>query len=127
VAPPDENMSVYVSPELGEIGKKEVERKEHGELKDDDGKYASDVTLGPKRPLVQLKDYARSVIPGNRAPYDLRETIELYKQSQRLFGEEKTTQFMILIIAYGATMLISWFILTQGGGAIPSGGIEVPI
>lgn len=122
VPPPEENVAAYVSPEIGEFGRIEAERKEQGKLRDDNGTYDGDVTLPDRRPLVQLRDYARHMIPGNRSLYDLDETIDLYKQSQRLFGESKTTQFMILIIAYGAAMLVTWLILTQAGGAVPSGG-----
>jgi len=64
------------------------------------------------------------MIPGNRSLYDLDETVDLYKQSQMLFGQSKTTQFMILIIAYVAGMGAMWFIMSQGGGA--SGGSSVP-
>lgn len=126
VAPPDDNVSVYVSPEVGEVGRKETERRENNDLQDDDG-YVSDINLSGKRPLVQLKDYARAAIPGNRSFFDLTETIDLYEQSQRMFGQDKTTQFMILIIAYGVAMIGSWLVLTQAGGAVPAGGIEVPI
>lgn len=121
VPPPDESIASYVSPEIAEFGKIEAERKENGELRNDDG-YISMVDVGVRRPLVHLRDYARRMIPGNRSLYDLDETVDLYKQSQRLFGESKTTQFMILIIAYVAGMGAMWFIMSQGGGAGGGGG-----
>jgi len=123
--PPEEEQAVYVSPELGELGQLEAERIEHDADFDDKGSYISDVTLPPERPLVQLRDYARVMIPGSRSYFDLDETVELYKQSQRMFGESKTTQFMILLVAYGGAMLLTWLILTNGGGTVPT-GIEVP-
>lgn len=126
VPPPEEDISVYVSPEIGELGRIEANRKEQGNLRDGNGEYDGDVTLPGRRPLVQLRDYARYMIPGARSLYDLDETIDLYKQSQRLFGESKTTQFMILIIAYGAAMLVTWLILTQAGGAVPKNAVPVP-
>ena len=125
-APPEDDVAVYTSPEIGELGRIEAERTEKGELRDDDGEYEAHVTLSRGRPLVQLREYADRMIPGSRSLHDLDETIELYKQSQRMFGESKTTQFMILIIAYSAAMLVSWLILTNGGGTVPSGGIPVP-
>lgn len=121
VPPPDENVATYVSPEIAEFGRIEADRKEQDELRDG-GVYDGDVAVPARRPLVQLRDYARHMIPGTRSLYDLDETVDLYKQSQRLFGETKTTQFMILIVAYGVAMSVTWLVLTQGGGAVPSGG-----
>lgn len=123
VPPPDENVASYVSPEIAEFGKLEAERKETGTLRNEDG-YIPDVELDYRRPLVHLRDYARRMIPGNRSLYDLDETVDLYKQSQRLFGESKTTQFMILIIAYGAAAGLMWFMMSQSGQAT---GTEVPV
>lgn len=125
-APPEDDVAVYTSPEVGELGRIEAERTEKGELRDGNGEYEPNVTLSPGRPLVQLREYADRMIPGSRSLHDLDETIELYKQSQRMFGESKTTQFMILIIAYSAAMLVSWMIITNGGGTVPSGGVPVP-
>jgi len=119
VPPPEENVACYVSPEIGEFGEIEAKRKEHGELRDDGGNYADVVDVPETRPLAQLRNYARRMIPGDRGLYDLDETVDLYKQSQRLFGSSKTTQLMILIIAYGAAMLVTWLIMTQAGGAAP--------
>lgn len=122
VPPPDENIASYVSPEIAEWGQIEAERKETNTLRNDDGTYKSLVDIGYRRPLVHLRDYARRMIPGNRSLYDLDETVDLYKQSQMLFGQSKTTQFMILIIAYVAGMGAMWFIMSQGGGAGGGGG-----
>jgi hypothetical protein len=119
--PPEENVACYVSPEIGEFGEIETNRKEHGEMQDN-GNYQAVVDVSETRPLAQLRNYARRMIPGNRGLYDLDETVDLYKQSQRLFGSSKTTQFMILIIAYGAAMLITAVILTQAGGTVPVDG-----
>lgn len=124
VPPPEEGISSYVSPEVAEFGEIEADRKEHGEIRDG-GSYDPDVTLSPGRPLVQLRDYARHMIPGGRSLYDLDETIDLYQQSQKMFGSSKTTQFMILIMAYGAAMLVTWIILSQTGNA--AAGVDVPV
>lgn len=118
VPPPEENVACYVSPEIGEFGEIETRRKEHGDLRDSNG-YNEIVDIGETRPLAQLRNYARRMVPGDRGLYDLDETVDLYKQSQRLFGSSKTTQLMILIVAYGAAMLLTWLILTQGGGTVP--------
>jgi hypothetical protein len=126
VPPPEEDVACYVSPELGEFGHVESQRKEQGELRDSDGQYKDGVTLSEGRPLVQLRDYADWMIPGDRSLYDLDETVDLYKQSQRLFGESKTTQFMILIMAYGAAMLVTWLIVTQAGGSVPKNTVPTP-
>jgi len=125
IPPPEEDLSVYVSPELGELGEIESQRKEQGTIANDDGEYIPEVTLDPVRPLVQIKEFARRMIPESRQLYDLDETEELYKQSQRMFGESKTTQFMILLVAYGGAMLLTWLIMTNAGGAVPT-GVEVP-
>jgi len=124
VPPPDENVASYVSPEIAEFGRIEAERKENGTLRDDDG-YISAVDLPNARPLVHLRDYARRMIPGNRSLYDLDETVDLYKQSQSLFGESKTAQYMILVIAYCAAAGLFWFMMSQGSGS--AGGPQVPV
>lgn len=126
VPPPDENVASYVSPEIAEFGRVEAERKENGELRDSDG-YIPDVEIDYRRPLVHLRDYARRMIPGNRSLYDLDETVDLYKQSQSLFGKSKTTQFMILVIAYCAAMGAMWFMMSQGGGGGGGGVPTVPV
>jgi hypothetical protein len=66
------------------------------------------------------------MIPESRSLWDQDETEDLYQQSQSMFGESKTTQFMILIIAYGGASLLTWLILTNAGGAMPSSSIDVP-
>lgn len=127
VPPPEEDVGVYVSPELGELGEIETTRKEKDEHVDD-GEYVDDVTLSGDRPFATLRGYARRMVPESRSLWDLDETVDLYKQSQSLFGSSTTTQFMILIVAYSAAMLVTWVILTQAGGAAPGGGggISVP-
>lgn len=126
VPPPEEDVAVYVSPEVAELGEKEAERKEQGELTDENDDYQDTVHLNEKRPLVQLREYAKRMVPGDRSLYDLDETVELYKQSQSMFGESKNTQFMILITAYGAAMVVTWLIVTQAGGSVPEGAIPSP-
>lgn len=126
VASPEEDIAVYVSPEIAELGEIEANRQEQGSLTSDSGNYLEEVTLAPRRPLVKLRGFARRMIPGSRSIYDLDETVDLYQQSQRMFGESKTTQFMILIIAYGGASLLTWLILTNAGGAVPDTSISVP-
>lgn len=126
VPPPEEDVSVYVSPEIGELGAVESERHEKNQLRDEDGHYEPDVALDGIRPLVRLREYARRMVPESRSLWDLDETVELYKQSQHGFMTTRTTQYMILIIAYGASSLLAWLIMTNAGGAMPSGGINVP-
>lgn len=125
VPPPEEDVAVYVSPEIAELGEVEAERQEKDELMED-GQYVSEVNLQPTRPMVRLREFARKMVPESRSLWDLDETVELYKQSQALFGESKTQQFMILIVAYGAAALLSWLIMTNAGGAVPDNGISVP-
>jgi len=120
VPPPEDDVATYVSPELGELGKLEAEWAEHGPPED-----GATATLPPRRPLVQLREYAERMVPGSLSLYDLAETEELYKQSQRLFGESKTTQFMILIIAYCAPFIVVWILLTQAGGAVPEDAVNI--
>lgn len=126
VPPPQEDIAVYVSPEVAELGEIEASRAEGGSLTSEAGVYVPNVTLQPRRPLVKLREFARRMIPGSRSIYDLDETVELYRQSQRMFGESKTTQFMILLIAYGGAMLLTWLILTNAGGTVPETNISVP-
>lgn len=126
VPPPDDNVAVYVSPELAELGKVEKDRIESNEHLDDDGEYESTVTLPERRPTATLREYAGYLVPGNRSVWDLSETIELYKQSQSMFGSSKTTQYMILIIAYGAAALLTWLIVTNAGGSMPDAGTVIP-
>lgn len=120
--PPSDGVADYVSPEVAELGRLDAE---HAENQTTDADLLKTATLTAARPLVQLREYADRMIPGSRGLHDLDETIELYKQSQRLFGESRTTQFMILIIAYGAAMLMTWLIVTQAGGTVPDGGVSV--
>jgi len=124
VPPPEDNIATYVSPELGEFGQIEAKRKENKELTDSTGTYIDMIETTATRPLVKLRDYARYMIPGSRSLYDLDETVDLYRQSQRMFGQTKTTQFMILIMAYAAGAGIVWLLITQGGG---SGNPSVPV
>lgn len=124
VPPPEENISVYVSPELGELGEIETERQEQDTLMQD-GVYQEAVTLEPKRPMVRLGEFARAMIPESRSLWDLTETIELYKQSQSGFADTKTMQYMTLIIAYGVAALLGWLIATNAGGTAPT-NIDMP-
>lgn len=126
VPPPEEDIAVYVSPEVAELGEIEAGRQERDELTDESGGYVEELSLQPRRPLVRLRGFARRMIPGSRSIYDLDETVDLYQQSQRMFGESKTTQFMILIIAYGGASLLTWIILTNAGGTVPDTSIGVP-
>jgi len=121
VPPPEDTVATYVSPELGELGRIEAMWAEHG-LPDE-----TTEALPARRPLVQLREYADRMIPGSLSVYDLAETEELYKQSQRLFGESKTTQFMILIIAYCAPFLVVWILLTQAGGSVPEDAVNIGV
>jgi hypothetical protein len=125
VPPPEENAASYVSPELGELGRVDVELEEQNHLKTSDGDYREYVTLDDRRPLVQLREYARRMVHGCRGMWDVDETVDLYKQSQSGFGSPKTQQFMILIIAYSASAVLAWLILTNAGGAAPT-GVSVP-
>jgi len=127
VPPPDEEVATYVSPEVAELGRIEAERKERGELTDEDGSYNSLVTLDDRRPSAQLKHYAQRMIPGSRGLFDLSETVDLYRQSQSMFGKSRTQDLMILIIAYGGTMLLSWIVKSQAGGSIPNDAVQVPL
>lgn len=125
VPPPEEDIAVYVSPEIGEFGEIETDRREHHELRDPEGRYDPDVTLPDKRPMVKLRRHARAMIPGSRSLWDLSETVELYKQSQKGFADPQTMQFMLLFIAYGLAALASWIIATNAGGAAPT-NVNVP-
>lgn len=125
VPPPEENAACYVSPELGELGRIDLELQEQNKLQNDDGSWRDIVRLSGRRPLVSLRECARRMIPGSRSMWDVGETVDLYQQSQRGFGSPKTQQFMILIIAYGAGALLTWLIVTNAGGAAPT-GIGVP-
>jgi len=125
VAPPEEDVADYVSPEVGELGAVETHRQEKNELRDGDGNYRSKVTISRERPLVQLREHARRMVPGSRSLWDVDETVELYKQSQTGFGSPKTQQYLILIVAYGASSLLAWLIITNAGGAAPT-GVSLP-
>jgi hypothetical protein len=127
VPPPEDNVAEYVYPEFAEIGKLEKERIERDDYRDEDGNYIETMTLADKRPTSKLREYASFMIPNNRSLWDLSETVELYKQSQSLFGESKTTQFMILIIAYGIGALLTWLIVTNAGGTVPTDSINLPM
>lgn len=125
VAPPEEDIGVYLSPEVAEFGRIETERQEKDELTDNTGEYQERVSLPSRRPLVQLREYARRMVPGCRSLWDVEETVELYKQSQRGFTSPKAQQYMILIVAYGVAALLTWLIVTNAGGAAPT-GVSVP-
>jgi len=116
LAPPEEDISVYLSPEIGEFGAVEVERREQGDLFGESGAYDEHVTLSDSRPLVRLREYARAMIPGSRSYFDLSEAVEIYKQSQTGFADSRTTQLMILVIAYVAGAGVTWLVVTQAGG-----------
>jgi len=122
IGPPDEDVAVYESPELGELGEIESHRLEQGELEDG---YEEHVTLDPQRPMVRLREYGRRMIPGSRTLWDLDETVDLYKQSQALFKQANATDYMILIVAYSVGALLTWLIVTNAGGAVPS-SVDVP-
>lgn len=127
VPPPEENVSVYVSPELAEFGKIEGERKEQGRLLDEDGNYIDEVSIPPTRPMLKLGEYVRRMVPESRPLFDLDETEELYRQSQALFGDKMSNvQLMVLVIAFGASMLVAWLVMTQAGGAVPEQVIQIP-
>lgn len=125
IPPPDDDRAEYVSPELAELGEKEAEREEKGTI-ENDGNYVEEVTLPPKRPLVQIRDYAARMIPGTRKMWDLYETEEIYKFSQSLFSDTKVMDLMVFIIAYSVASLLTWIFLTNGGGTIPETTINVP-
>jgi len=125
VPPPEERVACYVSPEVAEVGKVDVRLEEQGSLQDDSGEFVDEVSLDAERPLVGLREAARRMIPGSRSIWDVRETVELYKQSQSGFTSPDTVQFMILIVAYGAGALLTWLIVTNAGGAAPT-GISLP-
>ncbi len=125
VAPPEDDVADYVSPEVGELGAIETHRQEKNQLRDDDGNYRPTESVSQARPLVQLREHARRMVPGSRSLWDVDETVELYKQSQTGFGSPKTQQYLILIIAYGVSSLLAWLIITNAGGAAPT-GISVP-
>jgi len=127
VPPPDENVATYVSPEVAEFGETEAERREALEMTDEDGNYQPIVELPSARPLAQFKHYARLMIPGNRSLFELDETVDLYRQSQTLFGSARTQQYFILVVAYGGAMLASWLIMTQGGGSVPENVVDIPM
>jgi hypothetical protein len=116
LAPPEENVSVYLSPEIGELGAVEVQRREQGALFDAEGKYDEHVTLSERRPMVRLREYADAMIPGSRSYFDLAEAVEIYKQSQHGFADSRTTHLMILVIAYVAGAGVTWLVVTQAGG-----------
>jgi len=126
VPPPEAEIASYVSPEIGEFGQIEAQRKEQNETTDEEGNYVDAVQTTATRPLVKLRDYARYMIPGNRSLFDLDETVDLYRQSQRMFGSSTTQQFMILLIAYSVGAGVMWFLMTQGGGAGSGGGGSLP-
>lgn len=125
VPPPEDDRAVYVSPEVGELGRIETERQEQDELRDEDGQYQDTVELDNGRPLVQLRENAKRMIPGTRSIWDVVETVEIYKQSQSGFSTPQTQQYMILIVAYGVGALLTWLIATNAGGAAPT-GVSVP-
>jgi hypothetical protein len=127
VPPPEDNVSVYVSPGLAEFGAIETERREKDNLVDKDGAYKETVSVPTRRPTVRLREFASAMIPGTRSLWDLRETVELYKQSQSMFGDSKTTQFMIVIVAYSIGALLTWLIVTNAGGAVPDTSISLPM
>lgn len=125
VPPPEDNVSSYVSPELAEFGQIESRRKEQGDLMDEEGNYNETVTLSERRPMVKLREYASRVVPGNRSLYDLNETVEIYKQSQSMFGSSRTVDIMIGLIAYAVGAGVLYLILSQSGGS--GGGISLPM
>jgi len=125
VPPPEEDIGVYVSPEIGELGRVETRRREQGALRDDNGNYNSDVDLGDQRPLVQLREHARRMVAGCHSLWDVDETIEIYQQSQSGFATPQRAEYFILIIAYCAAVLVMWIVGTNAGGAAPT-GISVP-
>lgn len=118
LAPPDANVASYLSPEVAEAGAVEVERREQDTVTDSEGSYVEEVTLAATRPLVQLRESAAAMIPGNRSYFDLSESEDLYKQSQRGFGEKVNPyNLMIVIIAYAVGAGLTWLVVTQAGGA----------
>lgn len=132
-APPSEDIAEYLSPEIGEFGEIENQRREHGDLVGDGGEYNETVDLDAKRPMVKLRRHARAMIPGKRSLWDLSETVDLYRQSQSGFADSKSVQLMILIIAYGVAAVLTWLVATNAGGAapdsisLPSMGLLVPL
>lgn len=125
IAPPEDDVGEYVSPEIGELGAVETRRHEQNELRNKDGEYQPEEAISRARPFVQLREHARRMVPGSRSLWDVEETVELYKQSQTGFGSPKTQQYLILIIAYGASFLLAWLALTNAGGAAPT-GVSLP-
>lgn len=122
VPPPEDKVASYVSPELAEFGQVESRRLEQGELSDADGNYKANVTLPERRPLVKLREFASRMIPGSRGLNDLDETVEIYKQSQSMFGSSRTVDVMIGLLAYSVGAGVVYLILSQGAGA---GGPDV--
>lgn len=126
VAPPEESVASYVSPEVAEFGRIEGERKEQGKLRDENGNYNERVTLSERRPLVQLREYADRMITGDRSLYDLEETVDLYKQSQAMFGSSRTVDVMIGLLAYAVGAGVLYLILSQSGGGGGS-AVDIPL
>lgn len=125
VPPPEEDIATYVSPEVAELGRIEAERESRGELRDEQGQYQATASVSRERPLVKIRGNARRMIDGSRSLWDVTETVSLWKQSQRFFKSMNTQQYLILIVAYGVSLLLAWLILTNAGGAAPT-GISVP-
>jgi len=125
LAPPEDSIASYVSPELAEFGEVEARRREQYTIVDEEGQYVQRVTLSGQRPLVKLRGYIDAIIPGSMGLHDISETEEIYKQSQAGFADSKTVQFMILIIGYAVGAGVTWLILTNAGGAAPT-NVDIP-
>lgn len=123
--PPDGNRAVYVSPELGELGETEVQRREQDTMYDDADQYQTDVALPARRPGIRLREYVQAMIPGTRSYFDLAETIEIYKQSQSGYVSSKTVKYMIWLMAYGLGAGVTWLVMTQAGGV--GDAINIPV
>lgn len=126
IAPPEDDRSTYVSPELAEFGEFEARREENGTLTDETGQYIDEITLPEVRPLVQLQDFAARLVPGTRSMQDLDETIDLYQQSQSLFGQSKVEDLLVFLGGYVVGSILIWIIMTNAGGTIPDTSIGVP-
>jgi len=125
--PPEDGVASFVSPEIVEFGEIEVQRREQNTLrtKGGAGVYDEEVTLPDHRPLVRLREYADAMIPGSMGLHDVSEIEEIYIQSQAGFTDSSTVRLMLLIVAYGGGALMTWLILTNAGGTVPT-GVDVP-
>lgn len=120
-----EGLGVIGDPFLASMYDYEAQRRDSGDwlTEDEDGnlQYEPDVEIPEMRMLAELRNL-QDIVPGELGSKDPSTAETLFEKSQRLFGKPKTTDVMLLVIAWGIG-LGGFIILSYFTGA---GGMNAP-